>query len=133
MEHTKPEISFEDSRGVIKDILYNEPVDHITVITSAKGVVRGNHYHKQTIQWVYLYAGKLRSLTRKQDEDVVARVLEPGDLLVTDVLEEHALEALEDSVFFVFTRGPRGGEDYEDDTYRLDTPLSVSETASQDG
>ena len=39
------------------------------------------------------------------------------------MLEHHAVHALEDSVFMVFTRGPRGGDDYESDTFRLETPL----------
>ena len=41
----------------------------------------------------------------------------------SDVYEAHALHALEDSVLLILTRGPRGGEDYESDTYRLDKPL----------
>jgi dTDP-4-dehydrorhamnose 3,5-epimerase-like enzyme len=123
MEQNKPKGNICDERGEIKDILYNEPVEHITVITSKAGVTRGNHFHKETIQWVYLHSGKIKSLTKKENEDVVSSILEPGDLLKTDKLEQHALQALEDSVFFVFTKGPRGGEDYESDTYRLEEPL----------
>ena len=123
MRVTKTQASFEDARGIIKDILSKEPIDHVTVITSAKGVVRGNHYHKETVQWVYLHSGRLKALTRQTDGRVVRHVLEPGDLILTDKLEEHSLEAMEDSVFFVFTRGPRGGKDYERDTFRLDSPL----------
>jgi hypothetical protein len=49
--------------------------------------------------------------------------MEPGDLIRTDAGEHHAICALEDALFFVFTRGPRGGENYESDTFRLETPL----------
>jgi hypothetical protein len=35
----------------------------------------------------------------------------------------HAWKALEDTDCLVFTRGPRSGEDYESDTYRLEEPL----------
>ncbi len=115
---------FQDHRGIIQDILVHEPIEHVTVITSKKDVIRGNHYHKETIQWVYLYSGKLKSLTQKDGEKVVSLIIEPGDLLKTEKMEKHALEALEDSVFFVFTKGPRGGEDYEADTYRLEIPLT---------
>jgi len=116
-----------DERGIITDILYNVPVEHVTIITSAKGVVRGNHYHRDTIQWVYLMSGKIESLTQFKGEEVVSAVLEPGDLIMTDRMERHALKALDDSVFLVFTRGPRGGEDYESDTYRLDEPLQKAD------
>ncbi|MBF0353688.1 MAG: cupin domain-containing protein [Alphaproteobacteria bacterium] len=120
---TKPTVNFADERGTIKDIMFREPVDHVTVITSRKGVVRGNHFHKETLQWVYLAVGRLRSLTRKGGESVAETILEPGDLILTEAGEEHALEALEDSTFYVFTRGPRGGQDYEADTFRLAEPL----------
>ncbi|MBF0166118.1 MAG: cupin domain-containing protein [Alphaproteobacteria bacterium] len=120
---THPAINFEDARGAIKDILFREPVDHVTVITSRAGVVRGNHYHNETVQWVYLASGSMKSLTRKGNGNVEVTALKPGDLILTEAGEQHALEALEDSTFFVFTRGPRGGQDYESDTFRLDEPL----------
>lgn len=123
MEVVTPKIFFEDDRGYIKDILTHEPVDAITVITSKAGAVRANHYHKDTVQWVYLHSGKLRYLFQTGDEPTQARTLNPGDLIKTDILEKHAIKALEDSLFYVFTRGPRGGEDYEEDTFRLEQPL----------
>lgn len=112
-----------DARGAIADILYKEPVDHIAVISSEKGAVRANHYHKKTIQWIYLQSGSLESVTRREGEEPVSLVMKPGDLIRTDAGEHHAIRALEASLFFVFTRGPRGGDDYESDTFRLETPL----------
>jgi hypothetical protein len=50
-------------------------------------------------------------------------VLEIGDVITNEPYEEHAFQALEYSTFLVLTRGPRGGINYEDDTYRLTTPL----------
>ncbi len=123
MEIIKLKPNFEDERGTILDILTNEPVEHVTVISSAKDVVRGNHFHKDTVQWVYVQSGKLKSLTQFEGENVVSNILEPGDLIKTEKLERHALHTLEYTVFFVFTKGPRGGENYEKDTFRLDKPL----------
>lgn len=115
-----------DDRGVISDILYNESINHVTVITSKKGASRGNHYHKQTTQWVYLQSGRLEVGCRRDHEETTIVVLEPGDLVCTAPLEQHVMLALEDSVFFVFTSGPRGGKDYENDTYRLEEQILVS-------
>lgn len=120
---TRPQCSAADSRGAITDILTGEIIDSVTVITSNKGVVRGNHYHKETVQWVYLQSGRLKALTQKRDHEVESRILDTGDLIRTDENERHSLTALTDSVFFVFTRGPRSGKNYEDDTYRLDESL----------
>ena len=123
MRINTPQISFEDDRGTIKDVLIRQPIDAITIIRSKKGVVRGNHFHKDTTQWVYAQSGQLRSLTQKDNEPVVEQIVNPGDLLVAEPWEKHVLVAIEDSEFFVFTRGPRGGDSYEDDTFRLETPL----------
>jgi hypothetical protein len=57
------------------------------------------------------------------DEQPSEVVLETGDLIVNVPLERHAFEALEDSTMLVLTRGPRGGDNYESDTFRLDVPL----------
>lgn len=126
MHINTPKISFEDDRGIIKDILIRETIDAITVIQSKKGVVRGNHFHKNTTQWVYVLSGQLQSLTQKDDEPVIGQIVNGGDLIVAEPNEKHSLIAMEDTEFFVFTRGPRGGDSYEDDTYRLDEPLELS-------
>jgi hypothetical protein len=41
----------------------------------------------------------------------------------TPPVEHHAVLALEDTDMLVFTRGPRSGENFESDTYRLSEPL----------
>jgi quercetin dioxygenase-like cupin family protein len=115
--------AFEDERGQITDILAKEEIQFVTLITQAKGTTRGNHYHKETVQWNYVLQGRMKLLTQYPGAPVEATILEVGDLAVTDQEERHALEALEDSVFLVFTRGVRGGADYEKDTYRLDQAL----------
>jgi quercetin dioxygenase-like cupin family protein len=120
---TKPAPAHQDDRGVITDILTAEPIEHVTLITSSQGAVRGNHFHKETTQWVYVLEGRLELLTQMPGQPVVARTLERGDLAVNPPNERHAMIAIEDSSFMVFTRGPRGGANYESDTYRLDAPL----------
>jgi len=113
----------KDDRGEITDIMVKEIVEYVTMITSLKGSIRGNHYHKKTDQWVYILEGKLKMLTQMPDEPVMATILEKGHLAMTAPMERHAMIAMEDAAFMVFTRGPRGGEDYETDTFRLSEPL----------
>jgi|SRR6185312_10558148 len=119
----KPKCAFKDDRGEITDILCKEPIDDITLITSKKGAVRGNHYHNETVQFNYMLSGLVKLLTQIPGEKVRAVILGPGDLSVSPAGQRHAFVALEDSAFMVFTRGPRGGSNYEQDTYRLATPL----------
>jgi quercetin dioxygenase-like cupin family protein len=127
MEITIPKCAFKDDRGEITDILVKEPVEYVTMISSKKGAVRGHHYHKETVQFNYLLSGKMQLLTQNPGEKVRSAILEPGSVSVSPANERHALIALEDSVLMVFTRGPRGGGDYENDTFRLPVPLKAED------
>lgn len=123
MEVIKPQPAFSDARGEIVDLLENESINAVTLVTFRKGAVRGNHYHKQTTQWNYLMSGGIRLVSQMPGGPPRESVMAPGDLIATGPGEHHALQALEDSTLMVFTRGPRGGKEYESDTYRLETPL----------
>lgn len=119
MELRKIQVSFEDQRGEIIDILEKREIDSATLITSKRGAVRGNHYHKKSVQYAYIISGRMRLLTRMPGEELVEAIAESGDLVYTPAEERHTFIALEDSVFLVLTKGPRGGKSYEADTYRL--------------
>jgi len=123
MEVQKIPVAFQDKRGEIIDVLKHGHVEYITIIRSRKGAVRGNHYHKQTYQHLYVMDGKLRVVSKMPGKDQTEAVLVAGDLILNVPDEHHAFEALEETTFLVLTRGPRGGEDYEKDTFRLDVPL----------
>lgn len=116
--------AFKDDRGIITDILQHTKVDSITLITCNKGAIRGNHYHKESIQYSYVLSGRIRAFTQFPNEAVESKIISQGDLLESPVLERHALHAEEDSVLMIITRGPRGGKGYEDDTYRV-SPLHL--------
>lgn len=115
--------SFSDERGSILDIVTNDNFEYATIIHSKKHSVRANHYHKETYQYVYVLNGRMRVVSQMPDEEKTEAVLGAGDLILNVPHERHAFEALEDTDFLVLTRGPRGGEDYESDTFRLTEPL----------
>jgi dTDP-4-dehydrorhamnose 3,5-epimerase-like enzyme len=123
MDVVKVPVAFTDARGEIIDVLKEGHVEYVTIIHSRKDAIRGNHYHKDTYQHLYVLSGKLRAVSQMPDKDPVEAILVANDLILNVPFERHAFEALEDSSFLVLTRGPRGGENYEKDTYRLDVPL----------
>jgi len=118
----------KDDRGSISDILAGEPVDAVTIIESRHGAVRGNHFHKDTVQWIYVLTGRLLLAAQREGADREEVEAGVGDLVRHDPFEAHSVKALEDSSFLVLTRGPRSGEGYEVDTYRLDIPLQPHES-----
>ena len=59
MQKIKLKYNHKDNRGYIKDLLENKKINSITLISQKRGKIRGNHFHKKTIQWNYLLKGKI--------------------------------------------------------------------------
>lgn len=123
VKHLKPE--FIDERGAITRII-NEPeykVRAILRITQKKGTIRGNHYHKKDYHWVYCSSGKFRYYEKSmkvKNGKTASVILKPGDLVLSKPHIAHAMEALEDTVFWAITTEKRQQKSYEADTVRLD-------------
>ena len=115
----KPE--FVDGRGAITRILDSDtPIRSILTITSKKGSVRSNHYHKKDTHYCYLVSGKMEWFEKPlEGGEIESAVLESGDMIFTPALTIHAVRFLEDSVFFTFATEARNQADYEADTVRV--------------
>jgi quercetin dioxygenase-like cupin family protein len=56
------------------------------------------------------------------DGSIQKYVGKPGDMIISEPNEIHGMKAGSDGcVFIAFAEGPRGGEDYENDTFRVDS------------
>lgn len=112
----------EDNRGVISDIFYKDDIGHVAIITSKKGVRRGDHYHKETVQHMLMTNGSLIYVYQPVDKSQPVKYIhaKKGDLVSTHPFEVHTLLFPEDNEFIVFSSGLRGGKDYEKDTYRVE-------------
>ena len=129
LRHTRPERpmdhrvihpAFADDRGTIADIFYKSSIDHVGVITSCRGAIRGNHFHKQTTQHVYVTHGSLRYYWQPADKSqpVQWKVVLEGEVATSGPNEIHAMVMREPCTMMVFSEGVRGGQDYESDTFR---------------
>lgn len=113
-----------DERGRISDVFFMTQVQHVNFIESEPDVIRGNHFHKLTEQHILITDGSLEYWfwdrnTMERPDFVNA---EYGDLMTSPPGEIHALRIGPKGCKFVtFSQGPRGGADYETDTYRTDS------------
>lgn len=114
---------FEDYRGTITDLFFNETLNHVALIESVPNVMRGNHYHAKSTQHMFIVSGSLEYWFKSQDSgDASYQVCLPGDLITSSPGEIHALKIGPDGcVFMAFTEGVRGGSDYESDTFRVES------------
>jgi dTDP-4-dehydrorhamnose 3,5-epimerase-like enzyme len=116
-----------DERGTITDLFYARTINHGCIITNEPMAVRGNHYHKLTTQYTLVLNGTLNyySKTVDSDEPVQKFVAGHGDMMISEPGEIHAMRAGEHGCTFIaFAEGPRGGEDYESDTYRVESIIA---------
>jgi dTDP-4-dehydrorhamnose 3,5-epimerase-like enzyme len=128
MTHQKVTPATSDERGSISDILYKAEINHIATIDSKRaGVIRGNHFHKATTQTIFLTKGSLRYWYQPADgsQPVKSVLVRESEMVTSPPGEIHAMEILEPTQFLVFSQGVRGGVDYESDTFRVPSIVTV--------
>jgi quercetin dioxygenase-like cupin family protein len=104
----------EDERGIIEDLKVGKDWS-VTYITFKKGAVRGNHYHKETQQVDLILSGSFLCKNHKASQEVNSH-----QIVMHDKNEPHAYLALQDSEMVSICFGKRIGENYEEDTFRLE-------------
>jgi dTDP-4-dehydrorhamnose 3,5-epimerase-like enzyme len=106
-----------DVRGAITNI-FEGRIEHIALITSKKGTVRANHYHKEDHQYIYLLSGAFESHSVDVRDPSKRQVLymKAGDIVETPAMIAHAQKFTEDSVFLALTTRQRESGKYEEDT-----------------
>lgn len=116
----KPE--FTDQRGEIRKILEIDPtIKTALLITSRKGAVRANHFHKHDTHYTFLLSGKFDYLEKGLGmvDQLETAIILPGDLVITPPNKMHAMKFKEDSVMLVFSTEARDQASYEEDTVRV--------------
>lgn len=123
MEKIKITPAFVDERGSIWDLLMNQQIDHVGMLISKKGSIRGKHYHKVQKQYTLVLKGKIRIVTKnvtKTDSKIERLDIDEMEMVLFPPFYYHSLEALEDSKCLIFTSKSRIGNSYEEDTIRIE-------------
>ena len=91
---------FIDNRGIIQNIL-NQSINAVAIITSKKGSIRSNHYHKENDHYLYIMSGSLEYYERELDEigsNIKPIVYKTGEMFYTGPNKVHKVVFLEDTV-----------------------------------
>lgn len=109
-----------DARGSIQ-CLVNFPMKNVSLITSAKGTVRSNHYHLQDWHYMYVLSGSFDYYFRPTGSDAKPEKIHvvAGEMVFTPPMEDHATVFLEDTQLLALSRKPRDQEAYEQDVRRI--------------
>lgn len=111
---------FLDARGEVRNLI-DANFGSAAVITSVKGAIRGNHYHKTDYHYCWLQSGGMIYSHRPVGDTVPPKewVITPGQIVYTPPMYEHVMRFTADSVLFVFARNNREMANYEEDTVRI--------------
>ncbi|MEY4592787.1 MAG: hypothetical protein RIR18_1682 [Pseudomonadota bacterium] len=97
MEHVKPHMMFEDSRGRIRGVLNHGHWGEVNYIESFAGTVRGNHYHRATTEAIFLIEGKVEVTITQKDQAPWVSILGAGDTVIIPPGETHVFRCLDDT------------------------------------
>lgn len=112
---------FSDARGEIRPLLERE-MRSAVLISSVKGALRANHYHRTDWHYCYVLSGCIDYRYRTHgDSGPGERVLvRSGQMVFTPPMVDHAMLFPEDTVFLTLSRNPRDQATYEADVVRVD-------------
>lgn len=118
----KLEKPFVDARGAIIPLVDDVPMRSALMISSRKGTVRANHYHKTDWHYCYVVDGAIDYFERPVGSRRKARktTLRKGDLFWTPPMVEHAMFFPVDTVFLTLSRNERSQKAYEEDLVRVE-------------
>lgn len=110
-----------DARGAIHPLL-NFPSKNVSLITSKKGTLRSNHYHKTDWHYMYVLKGSFDYYYRPTGSTDKPNMItvRSGEMVFTPPLEDHTTVFTEDCELLAISRNPRDQATYEADTVRIE-------------
>ncbi len=112
---------FVDSRGAIQT-LADAPLRSAQIITSKKGTVRANHYHKTDWHYCYVVSGSIDYYHRPVGSNAKPEhmLIKTGQVFFTPPMVEHAMVFPEDTTFLNLAGNKRDQKHYEEDLVRVE-------------
>lgn len=112
---------FVDARGVIQ-ALVDVDMKGALLITSKKGAVRANHYHKSDWHYCFVLSGSIEYFERPVGSKKAPKkiIVKTGQLFFTPPMVEHAMRFPEDGAFLTLSRNIRDPKSYEKDLVRVE-------------
>lgn len=112
---------FVDERGAIQPLV-DVPMESCVLITSAKGTVRANHYHKSDWHYCYVVKGEIEYYERPHGSDAEPEkyIIREGQMFFTGPMVDHAMVFPTETTFVTWGRNSRKQDVYEADVVRIE-------------
>lgn len=114
------EKAFADERGAIQPLV-DVRMESCVLISSKKGAVRANHYHRTDWHYCYVLSGEIEYYHRPTGSNAAPErvTLRQGELFFTPPMVDHAMVFTQDTVFLTLGRNSREQAAYEADVVRI--------------
>ena len=108
-----------DSRGYITNIA-DGLLGDVALISSKRGAIRANHYHKTDWHLTYLIKGRFVYEWLNDGEESTNEVeVKPGEMIFTPAMCRHTMRFTKNSLMLAVARNSRTQDAYEADTIRF--------------
>jgi len=109
-----------DNRGSIQPLV-DRMMKSASLITSVKGAIRANHYHKTDWHYCYMVTGAMEYYERPTGSSAKPKrfIVKAGQMVFTAPMVDHAMKFLEDTTWLTLSRNPRDQDSYEADVVRI--------------
>jgi len=120
---------FEDKRGSLKKIIMksqleeNEQIEEVYLLYSESGSVRGNHYHKKTLEYFVVVSGRAKMALKNLDTGIVEELyISAEDHVVLKVPPQvvHAFKNEEDYPLIILAVSSKEYNKLDTDTFPLE-------------
>ncbi len=112
---------FADDRGAIQPLV-DADMKSCVLISSKKGTVRANHYHKTDWHYCYVLSGSIEYYHRPHGSDGEPEMvlIKSRQLFFPPPMVDHTMVFPEDTTFLTLGRNSRKQEVYEADVERIE-------------
>ncbi|AGK53556.1 polysaccharide biosynthesis C-terminal domain-containing protein [Bacillus sp. 1NLA3E] len=120
---------FEDKRGSLKKILMksqlkeNDQIEEAYLLYSEQGSVRGNHYHKKTLEYFVIVSGKAKVAMRNLDTGTFEEIyISSSDNFILKVLPNvvHAFKNEEELPLIMLAISTKEYNKFDTDTFKME-------------
>lgn len=111
---------FRNQNGKIQNLILKS-ITSVAAITSRKGAVRANHYHKTDWHYAYVVSGAIAYFERAIDSSEIPKpiIFKTGHMFFTPPMREHSMVFLEDTIIITMAKNVRSHENHESDVVRV--------------
>jgi quercetin dioxygenase-like cupin family protein len=111
---------FINENGIIQNLVL-KPMTSVAVITSKKGTMRANHYHKTDWHYTYVLSGIVEYYERPVSSKEIPspHTFKAGEMFFTPPMREHTMVFPEETVIITMARNVRNHESHEADLVRV--------------